>query len=75
MGNVVCWDHLLCLNIALFFFGMEIRGELSTSESSNKTGCEGTAGGGISDGSVSDRLSADSNLDRLTGLTLSETPI
>lgn len=59
----MCWDHLLRLNTALFFFGMEIRGELSTSESSNKTGCEGTAGDGTSEGSVSDWLSADSNLD------------
>lgn len=68
LGIFEGWGQLLC------FFGMEIRGELSMSGSSSKTGCEGAAGIRTSSaGSTSDSLSADSSLDWLTGTALSAT--
>lgn len=74
LGNVARWGHLLRLNTASCFFGMEIRGVLSTSGSSSKTGWDGTPGiRTSSEGSVSDWLSADSTLDRLAETTLSGT--
>lgn len=76
LGNFVAWDHLLRLNTASFFCGMEIRGELSTSGSSSRKGCDGAAGiGTSSQESVADWLSAKSVLDWSTEATLSGTTV
>lgn len=68
------WGQLLRLNTASYFFGMKTRGEVRMSGSSSKTGCDGAAGIWMSSGGfVSDWLSANSDLDWLSGTTLSST--
>lgn len=70
------WGHLLRLNAASLFLGMETLGVLSTSGSSNRQGCDGNAGfRASSEGSVSDWWPADPALDGSAEATLSGAPL